>query len=1405
MSDKRIVETRKYCLGKMKETAKEAEKQAQWVEYYAQNMAKYISNLREIYLRNQLTDWTMYKQWRIHLPAWARWDTSKMFQDFFRCLVRAAVTITFAFSTKMWMEIAGVLHEMSAELFSSAKAATERMMDKGGLGIWACAGKIETTTGRSPAFLQEYLQQIAAVYETIQRTFAVGKETVSLRSKYPQYIVARADDPHKQTAMNHATNSLEQIIFALSQFKNAMDIVCNYSMRHDISDQLARFLNHADLLALVQKFGNRFAASQLTNLFPLIVELVASFVSEKELATMDEIFNEMVLHISCTFLYFRSQEDENRSHLIDELAERIDHTPTKDPAAYVISGLIYRLCAIIVSSKNRLLALRAKETMDEMVKIVAARITALGEAISSAKMVTLTQKWSVISKTFAVDTTSPTANKAAKKAIQVRFKTENGWYHHVKVPAIDIIPTDLGTDQTLPMVKEIVIRAGIRNLCLEKVQQAAIEAAKHSQQTEFYTQAVTRYACQLKDVYPANGLTSWSMYKEWQQKLPPNVAQLTNSLSQALYDTLDHAVTVVAFARIIKIWTAVGCVSYWVDPGFVSSARRKAQELEKKLSARVIPSAWAVDQFNHWLQEIEAAFALVQDVFDTAKTKIIAPWKAKKLRRALPEANVHKQAAEAYATQALQYVMHALDEFKKVMDTACDDHMRCDINRRLSRFLIEGYVLYLIRGKFAKVFTASSSPVFLQLISELTRTIIDTIVLRKDRKTLALVIDKIFMYILCPFTYFWSRNESDRFHLIGEAAELINASNPLEDSEDRFVPRLVHHLIQIIATKRSTVLVSEARIAMDKIVQMMAVRTQAFNHIPLRAKGERLTKKWEEVIRVLMTDTSQTPSDKIISVKFKVREQVSYWTQVLESDTTQSNLYVNKSIKTAKIIVKSSQEAEEMRRLCLAETKRAKENTTLHANQAEAYATETNRCGSQLKGTYPVNQLTHWEIYKQWRESLPPAIRQRTDDLLQALIHSLSHTVVALAFARATKVWVEVGRLPHWEDPELVSTAKTAAETITQQASTIEKEATIRNADMQDAPSFREQLQKIGEAFAAMQETFLKAKREVITLSQAKYPHWKLPQASAHKRMAEVDAARAIQSSIFAISKFTETIHAACNLNMHCEFSICFSHFWDNLQIWKLINGKFTKASSASPWQVVPQLMGEEVNTLLTAIVAKKDKKRLGHVLDKMMRQLICHFTYFWSREEDRLRLVNELLQLMDEAAPDVDVDAIVRLTDQLIPIIPFCKHAFLVSEVKKVLDETIKMMSAYATSFQDPMLSAKGERLMQRWMEVVKTLAASIPQANGYEMNNKDDTLSEKEEGLTARCIKSVKDYFAIGTSSSHVGTTETASAVKAIKVTFMTRRWNYTVNVPATYVTQANLCVDRVTHTTIVNLQKR
>jgi hypothetical protein len=459
---------------------------------------------------------------------------------------------------------------------------------------------------------------------------------------------------------------------------------------------------------------------------------------------------------------------------------------------------------------------------------------------------------------------------------------------------------------------------------------------------------------------------------------------------------------------------------------------------------------------------------------------------------------------------------------------------------------------------------------------------------------------------------------------------------------------------------------------------------------------------------------------KTSKVRFKT-EQGEKWheVEIPVTYTARVNLPMDEDTQIAIITVGTiSKEVEEMRRLCLKATQEAEEEAMTHTTQAQAYATEVVRCASQLKDAYAKNSLKNWEMYPQWREGLSRTVKCRTDDFFQCFLHSLAHAMSASVFADVATVWVEVGRRSPWMDDQSVfSSAKELAKAMSEKAMTWANRYT-QDADKGTGESLllRERLKQLGEAFTSIQRVCNEAKIDVIFPCKiSEYSsRCDLPEASSRKQIAKIYATKAAESAFLAITQFAEVMNIACSKSMYPDISCGLSCFLIDACIWRWVSGKHVDAFSDSCGSVVPQLMGKLVKTMVVALVAKKDKKALEIVMNEIDVHII-HRMYCWIQDgEDWVQLKQEGLNIghyIEDTSylmKDSDAYAICGSIHYLTRVIAMAKHAAFVSEAKKTMDDVIRSM-ACITSLGDPHLSAKLEKVTERWLEIVKRLAAGI------------------------------------------------------------------------------------------------
>jgi hypothetical protein len=890
-------ETRKLCLEileVMKKAKQEAEMGKGKAENSAQKVAQYCAELKSTYfsLGNRLTNWsTTYRQWWSDLPIFAKWHTYNLFWHLLYCLTYAAYATACSLAATVGYETGRFSDLLNPASVSSAKALIKRIMEQGALAIQIYTRHVQNTArDELPTHLYEYLDDIGKVFGTMkmmEMNFSVKKEStlISCRAQ-PLYQEWSEAMPYRQATKDLAATALESIIFTLSEFKKVMDIACDYNMRHDISNQLICFLNTADILRLVRKFAKTFPVSQLSVVFRLVDELVATLVSEKDKETMNEIFNEMALHVISFFSYFWDRKDEDGWYLADELSERIDGTPTQNPVAYVISGLIYGLVEIIAISRNTFLVSEAQATMDNLFKMMIARIVALKDTNAlSAKMKKLAKKWMDITKkrSLTIDTPQTVNGAIVKTTVKVRFETEKveaGWTVKVPIPYLALANLNF-IDKAASTVK-VTVKMEMRRVCLEKMKWAESEAANYTLLAGYSTQAVANCASQLRSIYLKNQqpLTDWGKYDSWRGDLPTIVREQIDELSRAVDYTLAYAMAAFAFAYTVKVWARVVRISYWMNHEIVSSAIHEAESMCKEASIQAdyaqnmgnMPKCCSLmEHLMEQLQQREKDFTLIQSIFGnvkanvTSSSDVTSSSEMKDFQRTLPtEAAAYKQIAKTHAIQAVEATLRALIQFQGMMDVTCNNSVRCHISCHINTFLINASIWKLASGNFVKDDPNSCLSVIPRLVSGLVKAFCRRATaspyVSKNDKTTDKVIDQITLYVICHFVYFCSLNDhnGDRLKLLRELSTLLcNSPDDLtKDADADVVCKSVCSLVQAIAIAKNAFFVVEARKAMDEIIEAIAEYVEPLKNNTLSGKVAGLMKKWREATCILTVSHS---------------------------------------------------------------------------------------------------------------------------------------------------------------------------------------------------------------------------------------------------------------------------------------------------------------------------------------------------------------------------------------------------------------------------------------------------------------------------------------------------------------------------------------------------------------------
>jgi hypothetical protein len=849
-------ETRKLCLEileVMKKAKQEAEMGKGKAENSAQKVAQYCAELKSTYfsLGNRLTNWsTTYHQWWSDLSVFAKWRTYNLFWHLLYCLNYAAYATACSLAATVGYETGRFSDSLNPESVSSVKTLIKRIMEQGALATQIYTRHVQNTARNElPTHLYQYLDDIGKVFGTIkmmETSFSVKKESTIVSSRaQPLYQEWSEAMPYRQATKDHAATALESIIFTLSEFKRVMDIACDYNMRHDISNQLICFLNTADILRLVRKFAKTFPVSQLSVVFRLVDELVATLVSEKDKETMNEIFNEMALHVISFFSYFWERKDEDGGYLTDELSERIDGTPTRNPVAYAISGLIYRLVEIIAISRNTFLVSEAQATMDNLFKMMIARIVALKDTDTlSAKMKELAKKWMDITKkkSLTIEPSQTVNGAMMKTTVRVRFETEKVWGGWtVRVPTQYLALANLHHVDKAASIVKVTVKMEMRRECLEKMKWAEHEAENYVSLANYSTQAVTSCVSQLRSIHQEN-----------QQQL---MEEQIDELSRAVDYTLAYATATFAFAYTVKVWARIMRISYWMDHEIVSSAIRGAESMCKEAviqggyaqNVGNIPKCSLMEHLMEQLQRRGKVFASIQSIFENVKAGVTSSSEMKDFQRTLPtQAATYKQTAKAHAIQAVEATLYALTQFQEVMDVTCNKSVHFHISCQLNIFLINASIWKLASGNFVKNDANSRLSVIPRLVSGLVKTLSPCV--SENDKTTDKVIDQITLDVICHFVYFCSLSDhnGDRSKLLGELSTLLyNSPDDLtKDADADVVCKSVCSLVQAIAIAKNTFFVVEARKAMDEIIERIAEYVEPLRNKTLSGKVAGLMEKW---------------------------------------------------------------------------------------------------------------------------------------------------------------------------------------------------------------------------------------------------------------------------------------------------------------------------------------------------------------------------------------------------------------------------------------------------------------------------------------------------------------------------------------------------------------------------------
>jgi hypothetical protein len=267
-------------------------------------------------------------------------------------------------------------------------------------------------------------------------------------------------------------------------------------------------------------------------------------------------------------------------------------------------------------------------------------------------------------------------------------------------------------------------------------------------------------------------------------------------------------------------------------------------------------------------------------MFNQAKIEVVLPFKIAEYytHRDLPGAGSHKQKAKEYATKAIESVfLHAITKFAEVMSTTCNKNMYCDICCRLSCFLVDACMWRWMSGKYADVFSDSRGAIVPQLMGKLVKTLI----LKKDKKNLEIVINEIDVHIIHRMDC-WIQNGEDWLQLKQQDLDIKHyvedTSYPMKDSDAYAICGFIHYLARVIVMGKYAAFVSEAKEAMDDVIKVIKSTGISLGDQPLSTKVEGVTKRWSEIIHSLATGTSGERYYPIIrleaAVLYKLNEQL---------------------------------------------------------------------------------------------------------------------------------------------------------------------------------------------------------------------------------------------------------------------------------------------------------------------------------------------------------------------------------------------------------------------------------------------------------------------------------------------------------------------------------------------------
>jgi hypothetical protein len=456
------------------------------------------------------------------------------------------------------------------------------------------------------------------------------------------------------------------------------------------------------------------------------------------------------------------------------------------------------------------------------------------------------------------------------KTSKVRFKTEQGErWHEVVIPVAYTVRVNLPMDehtQTAIITVDTVSKKveEMRRLCLKATQEAKEQAMTHAAQVEAYTTEVGGCASQLKDAYAKNSLKNWEMYPQWREGLSRTDKCRTDALFRCFLHSLAHALSASAFADVATVWVEVGRRPPWMDDHqFVSLAK----SMSEKAMTWANHHAQDVDKgtvesllFRERLKQLGEAFTSIQRVFNEAKIDVIFPFKISEYysRCDLPEASSHKQMAKTYATKAAESAFFAITQFVEVMNIACTKSMYSDISCCLSCFLVDACIWRWVSGKHVDAFSDSCGSVVPQLMGKLVKTMVAALVLKKDKKTLEIVMNEIDVHIIHRM-YCWIQDGEDWVQLkqadlnIGHYIE--DTSYLMKDSDAYAICGSIHYLTRVIAMAKHAAFVSEAKKTMDDVIRSMACIT-SLGDPNLSAKLEKVTGIWLEIVKQLAAGIS---------------------------------------------------------------------------------------------------------------------------------------------------------------------------------------------------------------------------------------------------------------------------------------------------------------------------------------------------------------------------------------------------------------------------------------------------------------------------------------------------------------------------------------------------------------------